>query len=534
MLPVDLPALSNHQPPAFNSARDCREWLSVQPLANPAQAQTQLLRQLNLLNRFQVPPSERLKILELMRDPIAYAQGEAARRFAARPLPLAEGEQAGLAANRQLWQALLVGYMHCLDAARGGDRDVLPHAGLIIQRAIAAVRAELHDLYQVPLDPPSHLWKILHFLYDAAERLGVAQAPVTDSLQSVHPSTTPQAAYVQALLLYRAGPCELSPRQLQQVERWMQRWSRKVAVLDSAPATAKVAPLAVDLDSSDAAGAEPARMTRPRWLELSALASSIKKRITRLKQGDTPESLKLGDDCVQPACENLLRHLYRHWFKGGAPRAYVRHAGQGTCRIVGGVEAIHYYMSGRIFRQPGASGVSKREADEIATFGRIAMRYDEDFSQQHGYIIESWRLLDESPVGLRIVRAVDQPGVRLAAGRLLAVHPGEARGFLLAMIRWIRITGDDQLQCGVAIFPGTPRCVAVKGSGLAAANDKYRQGFILPAAPALNEPESVIVPVGWFRRGRVIEMVDDALKQVSLTRLVERGTDFERALFDRI
>ncbi len=528
----ELPTLSAAQPPAVTSARSCKEWLSVQPLANAAHAQSVLLRQLNLLNRYDLAAAERLKILELMRDPVAFAQGESARKFAGRPLPLAQAEQAGLEANRQLWQALAVGYLHCLDACFSGDREVVGHAALVVQRAIAALRGELLDIYRAAQEPPAQIWLTLHRLYGAAEELGVTDKPVSDSLQVSHPLTSVQAAYAHTLLLHQASPYELSSRQLLQVERWMHRWANKVAVLEAAPAGDKARFLLVDLEGEAPTAAQAASQGRARWLELSALANSIKKRIVKLKEGESPASLKLGEDCLQPACENLLKHLYRCWFKGGTTRAHTRHRAHTACRLVAGMEAIHYYVSGTIFRQPMDAALSKRHADEIAVFGRIATRYDEDYSQQHGFMIEQWQVLDESPSGVRVGREAHQSGVRVASGQLLALRLGEAPDFLLAVARWVRVAVGNELQTGVRIFPGLPRPVAVRGIGLSAVNEKYRQGFILPPAPTLHQPESVIVPAGWFRSGRVIEIHQDGARQVRLKRLMDRGADFERVAFE--
>lgn len=167
----DLPSLGTGQPPAFVSARGCHDWLAVQPLANPGHAQALMLRQINLLNRYGIAPGERLKLLELLRDPIAFAQTESARKFAGRPLPLAPAEQAGMDANRTLWQALQTGYLHCLQACLEGSAELRPHAPLIAQRALSALRAELLDIYRAATDPPSQLWQVLHRVFSAAEQL---------------------------------------------------------------------------------------------------------------------------------------------------------------------------------------------------------------------------------------------------------------------------------------------------------------------------------------------------------------------------
>jgi len=530
----NLPALGSEQPPAFANARGCRDWLSAQPLANPAQAQALLLRQINLLNRFSLAPTERLKILELLRDPIAFAQTESARKFAGRPLPLAPPEQAGMDANRTLWQAVQTGYLHCLAACLEGNADLRPHAALIAQRALSALRAELLDIYRAPIDPPALLWQALHRVFSAAEKLNALAQPVNDSLQPEHPASSVVAAYAQTLLLHRASPYELSGRQLMQVERWLHRWGGKVAVLTSPPVEPRVPPLLIDLSTdTPEAGAGGSQL---RWLDLSDLSRSMKRRIVHLQRGESPATLGLGEDCVQPGCENLLKQLYQQWFKGGAARLHPRRSGTGNgiCRLVTGLDAIHYYLSGKIFRQPGqGDALSKTQADEIATFGRVATRHEDDFSQMHGFMIEEWSVLDESATGYRLMRPLVQAGGRIGGGQMVAVMPEESRGFLLAVARWSRLTGGSELQAGIQIMPGNPTCVALRGTGLTAVNEKYRPGFRLPAVPALNYPESVIVPAGWFRTGRIIELYEESSRQIRLRQQLDRGSDFERCAFDR-
>lgn len=530
-----LPALGSDQPPAFANAHSCRDWLSAQPLANPAQAQALLLRQINLLNRFAIVPAERLKILELLRDPIAFAQTESARKFAGRPLPLAPPEQAGMDTNRTLWQAVQTGYLHCLAACLQGDANLRPHAALIMQRTMGALRAELLDIYRAPTDPPPHLWQTLHRVFSAAEELGALTHPVNDTLQAEHPATGVVAAYAQTLLLHRASPYELSGRQLMQVERWLHRWGGKVTVLNAPPAEPRVPPLLVDLssDAPEAATAEGGGQLR--WLDLSDLSRSVKRRIAHLQRGESPASLGLGEDAVQPGCENLLKHLYQQWFKGGVARLHPRRAGGGTCRLVTGLDAIHYYLSGKIFRQPGqGEAMSKTQADEIATFGRVATRHEEDYSQLQGFMVEQWHVLDESPTGFRLARPLSQAGGRVGGGQMVAIMPEGGRSFLLAVARWSRLTGGAELQAGIQIMPGNPLSVALRGTGLTAINEKYRPGFRLPAVPALKYPESVIVPAGWFRAGRVIELYEQSARQIRLTQQLDRGSDFERCAFDSV
>jgi hypothetical protein len=54
----------------------------------------------------------------------------------------------------------------------------------------------------------------------------------------------------------------------------------------------------------------------------------------------------------------------------------------------------------------------------------------------------------------------------------------------------------------------------------------------MAAVPALDYPESVVVPAGWFRPGRVIETYEESSRQIRLTRQLDRGSDYERCAFD--
>lgn len=529
-----LPTLGTAQAPAFFNASGCREWLSVQPLANAPQAQALLLRQLNLLNHYAIAPAERLKILELLRDPVIYAQSESARKFAGRPLPLAQPEQAGLDANRTLWQAVQTGYLHCLAECMSENGDLLPHAALIAQRTLSALRAELIDIYRAPSDPPVRLWQLLHRVYAVAEQLHAETLPVSDSSRASQSSTSVVAAYAHTLLLHRTSPFELSGRQLLQVDRWLDRWGRKVTVHRTPPPEARVPPLTVDLSADRPESTANPPTPGSRWLDLSDLSRSLKKRIVHLQRGGSPASVGLGDDCLQPGCELLLKQLYQHWFKGGAARAYQRKAGDGTCHLVIGIDAIHYYVSGKVFRQPGqGAALSKSQADEIATFGRVATRHEEDPGQARGFLIEEWRILDESATGYRVARPLSQPGGRIGSGQLVGIRQEGGHGFLLAAARWSRLTGGNELQAGIQVLPGNPQAVALRGTGLSAVSEKYRPGFLLPAVTALKESASVIVPAGWFRAGRVIEVYEQTSRQIRLQQVLDRGSDFERCIFDK-
>jgi hypothetical protein len=540
-----LPPTATDQPPAFLDAAQCRAWLEGQPQANAVQVQAQLLRQINLLNRYTLPATERLAILELLRQPITACQDESTRKFAGRPLPLSPPEQAAFDSNRALWHGLASGYLRCLEACLAGDASVRPRTALIIERALAALLAVQADTYRGSHAPDGSHWQVVHELYGTAEQLDVAEQVVEDSLRLGRNPTNPRAAYVEALLLAAASPHELTARQFVWMARWARRWAAKVRVLASPPTlSTRAIPLCVDLGSDRPAAYRPLSGDYVRWLETAELRQSLKKRLILIEQGQPPAALHLGDDCAQPACGQLLKHVYQRWCKGGAIRRHDRHLASGNCDFILGIEAIHYYLSGRKpFKQPGHASMDtlRQEREEIATFGRVASRRQADFSKQQGYqieswdVVEEWQMLDESATGLHVARPSGQQGGRVGATQLIAVRPGDAKTPLLGCTRWVTAGGDGTtMHAGVQIFPGLPEAVASRGTGLAAVNEPYRQAFLLPAVPALKEPATAIIPAGWFKLDRVLEVLTDSARQIRLKHLVDHGIDFDRVSYEPI
>lgn len=542
----DLLPTGTGQPPEFLDAKRCRDWCSALPLSNPLQAQAQLLRQMQLLNGYTLLSETRCAILEALREPVLFIQGEMAKRFTGRPLPLAPPEKMALDGVTGLWRALSTGYLHCIEATFSSDNPPRAAAGLACQRALA-VYADLYaDMLRAGTQPEAGFWSQVHAIYKASEALAVTAESVEDPQRSSQPGS-PAAAYAEIMLLAAANLHELSPRPQAWAMRWSRRWAGKISVLAVPPPLDTPAlPLCVDLDSMVPAGFRPLTGPGARWLETSALRISLKKRLTLLARGDpadTPARLGLGEDCTQPACGELLKRLYPRWVKGGVARRQERHPMSGACRFVIGVDAIHYYLSGRApFRSPGpASGDElRRQREELATFGRVAERFEEEYSRNHGFqlenweVVEDWGMLDQSNGGLRLVRPLGQAGGRLGIGQLAAVQPAGGNSLLLAAVRWVQVL-DDKITAGIMVLPGKPVPVAVRGTGVMANHDIYKPGFLLPPNDALGLTAIAVLPPGSFKPERIMEAwTSTASHRIRLKTLMERGSDFERAGFEEM
>src|SRR5919198_5625422 len=134
-----LPELSAAASPEFTDAASCRAWLEHVPLANVAAAQAQLSRELREFNRLPIGATQRLGVMEALREAVSFVQIEQARRFSNRALPMSDAESAVFTATIALWDEMRAGYQRCLDAALNRDAGMRAQAALICQRLLSYV-----------------------------------------------------------------------------------------------------------------------------------------------------------------------------------------------------------------------------------------------------------------------------------------------------------------------------------------------------------------------------------------------------------
>jgi len=554
----DLPATNSTQAIKFVSAKACSKWLDENKLTNHKltnveETHASLLREIKSFNRYSLKADERLAILDLLREPTDFVQGELAREYAWRPLPLDEYVQSIFNASQELWQELATGYLHCLQACLNGHAFSDPSlAAMIAQRALASLGAAQVDAYRAGLPRGAAHWQAMHRIFAVTQKLdalfarlavdgvslyqiisskgtGIALRPVEDKLRLASAATSVQATYVEALLLDAAHAEELGPKSLALVQRWTQQWAEEVIVLAQPPAAAKALPLCVDLDGDQPAVFQPDFVVpaHPRWLELTELKSSIKQRLAALEHGKSPVALGLGEDCVLPAGALLLKRIYRLWSENGSRVPST--SGDTTCQLIAGQEAIHNHLSGETFRQP----VLKQSAGQAN--GTTAFGVDENASQQQGITVEQWqaRFEPSDAASLWLEQPYVEHGARLGRAQLLALRLGDAPRFQLGVLRWVVANPDRTLlRAQATIYPGAPEPVALRRTGADTAHEKFHPGFLLPEVPSLNQPVCVITPSDWYRHGRILEIFIGEANFICLTHLIEVGSDFQRCAFE--
>ena len=481
-----------------------------------------LTKKLWELNRADLSPIDRLKITEQLRDTVSIVQGGYARKIIGKPLPLDEIESRVLEEILSLWAAMAASYGHCLKAGMEGEPGVARHLALICQRCLRYTGLQIVEYLLMQHQCEPSLWLQLHQLYLFSEEKGFSSFPVLESLK-LHPKPTSCSDhFIRTVLICQANPYELTRKQFQLVNRWLDEWVSWVGLSKAPPATAKDSPpLSIDLESSDCLtqGASPGPSIR--FLDTAELGKNLRIKVALLQQGQKPAQVGLGEDFPAEFCLSLIEKLHRYWCEGKASRMFEKRSIRHETELCFGLQPLHDRLTGQAFSQPGdESRLSFRQHEEIRLFGHVATKVEKKIFQE----TEKWDIQDENAKGFALIRP--NAGQRVSPGHLAGIRSGE--GFSPCVIRWVIEGLDGSVNMGLRLLDGRPEAVAIRPTGIAVSG-KYVQAIVLHSG----ERSSLVMPKGWYARDRIIAVLDaDGLSmEFRLNELVGKGADYERATF---
>ena len=505
------------------------------PLANPPQAQSEISRFLDSLRATPPDGDTYFQLLEHARLPIFFVAEELARRYLNKPLPLTDVEEAFFRQAVTLSLKTARAYAHC--AERDSPVDEAAHAlrvATILHRCIHYTGMAIIEHQRTRREFPRGLWLDLHGYYSSAEEWGLATLAVPDMLDSLGRTMHCAAAYIGVLLCEMGGSFSLTVRDQALVQRWAANWSPLVSLQTAEPG-GTLPQFVVDLmqDMALRPAAECLQTEHLRCLDTSRLALQIRQMRSQLRQKISPAQLGLGESCTAGQCSRLLEQLARNWSQARAPRKFRRHATSGVARLCTGFEEMHFFISGREFEQPeNIRFYSRREFETL-----FAFRHQEDPLQtlqlrqeQLNYQVDTWEVVNQSANGFRLMRSIS--GKKMVHGQLLALCPHDGDRYLLAQTTWLMQEREGGLIAGIKALPGIPEAIAVRPlEHVAGQRPQYHRAFLLPAAlPIAGEP-SLVLPPGWFKPGRQLELHTDGVWRVQLQHVLDDGPDFDRVSF---
>ena len=82
-------------------------------------------------------------------------------------------------------------------------------------------------------------------------------------------------------------------------------------------------------------------------------------------------------------------------------------------------------------------------------------------------------------------------------------------------------------------MPGIATPTSVRATGLNDKSERPVSALSLGAVPAIKSPPTLVLPAGWFKPKRVLEVVAATSPSMcACTEVIERGSDFERVAYE--
>ena len=513
---------------AFTDGETAARWAQTLPLLPVGQAHDALVGQLRLLAGAQMAPRERAKIAEILRDQVSHLHTELARRYAGKAQPEGEREREAIDQAVALWRALWEQYSACLKPLLEGDPDLAGVKAKIVQRGLFVGKELIlvHGLARRATPP--EVWQELHAYFRLAEMLDCAVTSVSDDLIPLGVGTSCYSTYSHALLLGLADPCAMTVRQIELADRWLGQWSRKL--FPYARERESEGPVAiVDLDSTAGAIVVPGAPKDPpaamRFGYPGKLATSVKGRLKRLSAGATPAELQLGADVSTEQCFTLLSHLEARW-------CHVARAGTGPADTTldvatGGLLAAFFRIGGRTFERHDPIGRTFHGAQHLKTLGALTDydRYKEEAEREWPW--ERWRGRYEWREAM--LGRDDDGHYHWLLDQLVVVRDEER--LRLAYVARVARSGDGTLAMALKLWAGSPKALTLRPQSGTYSDEPPVAALLLGETPD-DRPTLVMQPRA-FTPGRQFRSVDGGgERRFRLTKLVQRGADFERIAFE--
>ncbi len=490
---------------AFADLATAKAWLATQPQAQPMHMLAAISLQIEAIEATALPPQLGIELLSLLRTAAVPAQEAIESRYIRKALPMLDDDQRSFEVAQRIWLRLGTAYLRLAPHFAPAEKCLPLH------RAACAFRMAQYCHFLAARECPRLLDQLLFAVLTQAENSGQLRQALPDPDFPHFGEANIGGHLAWAFLLRLVDPYRLSAAQLAVANRAISRWRELASfqtIPDDDPASHSVdlAPLFGD--------ALPDGI--PRWMEVRKVSHKIEQRIDALRQGESPESLKLGRELSPTACIRLLRDI---------EVSLDVHAQQqgteiGEIELAFGAEFAYAAFTGEMIVQSGSLDLQSASLahQRTAMFGFDRVSTMPTAVKKLNVPGENWLLVDG-----KAIRPADRRGARRQSPCLIASTslgtprlgvmvglqsmPGDA---LAADLRWY----ENRIEAGRLVRPAAP-------------------GQTTPIIPVFllhdGEDCSLIVPsIAGIRLDNGVTLQGTSVNHLVPTEVLERGVDFVR------
>jgi hypothetical protein len=243
--------------------------------------------------------------------------------------------------------------------------------------------------------------------------------------------------------------------------------------------------------------------------------------------------LQLGHDVSVEACSALLSHLDQCWYALSLKRNPAAESRSDLELCAGGLGAAYFRIVGRTFKSQDLLGrLSYQGTQHLATLGALT-GYDRNKDEaEKSWAWEHWYGVDEGTSAS--VRRSGAGQHRWHLDQMVIVRDQDR--VRCGYITRVALENQGDLAVTLKLWPGAPAAIAVRPLTTMLVEETAVPALMLAETP--DEKACLIVPPRTFSAGRVLRSVSSGPerpeRRFRLTRLGQRGADFERVAFEEI
>ena len=509
-------------------------WVQELQLADIHKAQIEIVRALSSINENKkMPLKERIRVCMYLNEKACALQENLCRDYLITMEDEKAPERAYLHTILAFWDEMAVAYQICIrNFAQDPTSKLWPTVHILTARALYhfAMQAKWAYLRYLPVE--GAVWRNLHRLYLFAEREAFDKTPIKLFPDSAD-ETYCLSEYLQPLLLMLANPESLRPQQINQVDGWLDTWTKSVSLEMQFRPHRQL--YAVNLGDT-----KPARTLRRnmlgekyRYWGVGLLLVTIDKTIEQLKGGELPARLGLGEDCRLPQCLELIELVKNRWAKKDVERKHERKSNVKVVQVVQGLPDILSQL------KPGAKTKRKPKGEmvdyqvmgftvggspmEMNTLGEPAL-----FEPA----LEQWIMENESVTGYGVTfNPSGQNGLKI--GSLIGLKPDTSRHFLIGVIRRINKNPMSKTYVGIETLSQAPIPVELHSLPDGSSRTQRSNAVYLLEMPQAQLARCLLLARQDYEPGRLWQLkAQGKAYTIRLQNAVEVADEYSRVPFD--
>ncbi len=328
--------------------------------------------------------------------------------------------------------------------------------------------------------------------------------------------TSIENTYKHALLMSLADPQHLMQKDIRLIAEYLAYHVKDAQITAVTPLDSSAGAFIISLKSNDPPVPYSKQKKAPDpdvdiLLQTMDLVRSIHQHLSNLQNHQPPKDGSIPADANHDDYIDLLTDLIKHW--GITPkRVFNRSPKNGELELVTGIAAIHYVSENK----PTALNITNDHA-ALAVHTQPATP-------------SRWQILNISATGMSIRRhPTAEKNIKI--GSLLGIKTKDQQHWSLGVVRWASCGNRERLDIGVQLIAPQAQSAIASIVGI----DQDEIILLLPQIIAAKQAASIIAPRGTFEPARqLIIRYNGDLKQVMLTKLIERSHHFEHMQYSAI